>query len=43
LSAFCGAAAMNALASVTGLAALFSTLNVRESGGCCASCVAIAW
>src|SRR6478735_8109770 len=41
LIASSGAAAWNALASVTGLAALFSTLNVRDSGGCCASSVAI--
>ena len=29
------------LANVSGVVALFSTLNVREIGGCCASSVAI--
>ncbi len=31
------------LASVSGFAALFSTLNVFDSGGCCASSIAIDW
>ena len=35
--------AMNPLASVSGFAALFSTLSVVESGGCCASSIAIDW
>ena len=35
--------ALNPLASVSGLAGLFCTLRLFESGDCCAICVAIDW
>ena len=33
----------NGLASVSGVAALFATLRLFESGDCCAICMAKVW